>query len=72
MASYGAVKKVFICQICGKTLSSSYNLKVHVESKCSTVKKFNCEICGSFFLTQHSLKTHLNSIHSDEKKFICR
>ncbi|KAG5667026.1 hypothetical protein PVAND_015028 [Polypedilum vanderplanki] len=64
-------KKKFICQDCGISFSSSYNLKVHIESKCSTEKKFVCDICQSRFLTIHSLKTHINSIHNTEKKFVC-
>lgn len=32
-------KKKFICPDCGTTLSSSYNLKVHMETRCSTEKK---------------------------------
>lgn len=31
-------KKKFICPVCGVALSSPYNLKVHVETRCSTEK----------------------------------
>lgn len=71
MASYKGNKKVFICPTCGKSLSSSYNLKMHIESNCGTEKKYICEICQKNFLSIHSLKTHL-SIHTEDKKFICR
>lgn len=31
-------KKKFICPECGISLSSTYNLKVHLETRCSTEK----------------------------------
>lgn len=65
------VKKQFICMTCGAQLSSSYNLKVHIETNCSTVKKFKC-VCEATFLTSHSLNQHINTVHNEEKKFVCR
>lgn len=72
MSSSEVNKKNFICPTCGKALSSSYNLKVHIESNCSTVKNYDCQICHKKFLTNHSLNTHIKSIHTDDKKFMCR
>lgn len=65
-------KKQFICTTCGVQLSSSYNLKVHIESNCSTVKKHKCEICSSNFLTIHSLRSHIKTVHCEKKDFVCR
>lgn len=39
-----SVKKTFPCAVCGIELSSSYNLKIHTETKCSTEKNFECEV----------------------------
>lgn len=33
-------KKKYICHDCGISLSSPYNLKVHIQSKCSTEKNY--------------------------------
>ena len=35
--------KQYPCPVCGIGLSSSYNLKIHTETKCSTQKNYNCE-----------------------------
>lgn len=64
-------KEEFICNVCGIQLSSSYNLRIHTETKCSTLKNHICDICDAKFLTSHSLKTHLNSLHFGDKKFVC-
>lgn len=63
-------KEKFACQKCGVQLSSSYNLKIHCDTDCGTIKNFSCEICLSLFLTPNSLKTHM-SLHTGEKKFVC-
>lgn len=65
------VKEEFICIVCGKSLSSSFNLRIHTDTNCSTSKNHSCEICDAKFLTSHSLKTHLNSLHFGDKKFVC-
>ncbi|XP_070491850.1 zinc finger protein 420-like [Chironomus tepperi] len=64
-------KKKYICPQCGISLSSSYNLRIHTETRCSTEKNHICDICQSRFLTVHSLKTHIKSIHQEKKKFVC-
>lgn len=37
-------KELFECEKCGITLSSSYNLKIHIDTNCSTDKRFICEV----------------------------
>lgn len=63
-------KVKYPCHVCGTVLSSSYNLKTHLTTNCSTQKNFKCSTCNSKFLTQHSLKTH-KELHLGEKKFVC-
>jgi uncharacterized Zn-finger protein len=64
-------KEDFICNVCKKSLSSSYNLRVHTQTNCSTSKNHSCEICDKSFLTAHSLKTHQSSLHFGDKTFVC-
>lgn len=43
-----AARKQYPCLDCGTVLSSSYNLKIHNETKCSTEKNFICEVETQF------------------------
>lgn len=63
------VKRQFVCLDCGKTFLSSYNLKGHIDSKCSTIKSFICEMCQKSFQTIYSLNSH-SKIHL-LKNFFC-
>lgn len=39
-----AIKELYGCEKCGVALSSSYNLKIHTDTNCSTDKRFICEV----------------------------
>ncbi|KAK3784631.1 hypothetical protein RRG08_003439 [Elysia crispata] len=47
----------YICEICGKRATSSYNLKVHKRVH-STSKMFSCDLCGQGFNYKASLQGH--------------
>ena len=52
----------YICEICGKRVTSSYNLKVHKRVH-STSKMFSCDLCGQGFNYKASLQGHVRSKH---------
>lgn len=44
--------------------------RLHIESKCGTVRCYKCKQCNSKFMTQNTLNTHM-LIHYGEKKHLC-
>lgn len=50
--------KVFICQYCGREISSKRNLLSH-ESIHENVKPFSCSTCGKEFRLRQHLKEHM-------------
>lgn len=44
--------------------------RLHVESKCGTVRCYTCNQCNSKFMTQNTLNAHIQ-IHTGEKKHLC-
>ena len=55
----------FICPYknCGKALSSSANLRRHIDSIHLLKKKFECCVCGKRFTAKQNLKHHLYILH---------
>ena len=58
--------KKFICQDCGHSLGSKYDLELHVKRQHEgiEIEKINCEICGKT-LTKSSIKSHLAMVHGE-------
>ncbi|XP_061396130.1 transcription factor grauzone-like [Musca vetustissima] len=59
-----------VCEICGETLSDSFNFKRHMEKHDGIlqVKTANCDICGQILSCQRSLKTHMEMKHPPERR----
>lgn len=59
------------CDVCGKTLSHSGNLKRHMASH-TQARRFACPhpSCGKRFLQRSHLKTH-SRVHTGERPFEC-
>ena len=59
------------CDVCGKILSHSGNLKRHMASH-TQARRFACPVpgCGKKFLQRSHLKTH-SRVHTGERPFAC-
>ena len=61
----------YICDICGKVLSSKYSLGGHKQLHLPR-REYVCEICGKTFLTtEASFKHHLTQAHKNSGENIC-
>ncbi|XP_044269286.1 zinc finger protein 2-like isoform X31 [Tribolium madens] len=69
MEAHNGDKKEYICDICGKSVSTLQSLKDHRTTHTGE-KNFVCEICGKAFNTRALLKTHTR-VHTKEKPFKC-
>lgn len=76
MNTYGSARPKSLAQIfptllaftcpyksCGKALSSSANLRRHIDSIHLLKKKFECCMCGKRFTAKQNLKHHLYILH---------
>lgn len=55
-------KKDYLCEDCGKQLSSSFQLKNHQRTHTGE-KPYICDSCGKSFISTSSLKNHLRKVH---------
>ncbi|CAG7835714.1 unnamed protein product [Allacma fusca] len=58
-----------ICEICGKSYASQYNLRAHMER--NSTETFQCDVCGKMCKTKNDLKFH-SYIHLPTKPFPCK
>ncbi|XP_076827576.1 uncharacterized protein LOC143474132 isoform X2 [Brachyhypopomus gauderio] len=59
----------FICNICGKSLSSKYSLTVHYTLHTGE-RPYACTQCGKRFVNKTNLQIHQN-IHTGAKPYVC-
>ncbi|XP_065667534.1 transcription factor IIIA isoform X3 [Hydra vulgaris] len=61
------------CDICGKILSKSSNLKAHKKIHSESREVFQCTYtgCGRFYTKQYNLKVHYQSFHQNIRPFVC-
>ncbi|XP_071008776.1 zinc finger protein 543-like isoform X1 [Oncorhynchus clarkii lewisi] len=64
----GAVKRPFICDVCGKCFDWRCTLKAHRNHH---TKPFSCPQCGKCFGTKTGCNNHLLAVHSKDKSFKC-
>ena len=57
-------------QGCNKIYSTKYNLKRHLETGHSAIKRFHCRICGKGLSSKQNLDEH-SFTHSQLKPFAC-
>ncbi|XP_037393105.1 zinc finger protein 436-like isoform X1 [Pygocentrus nattereri] len=59
----------YICNICGKSLSSKYSLTVHFTMHTGD-RPYACTQCGKRFVNRTNLQIHQN-IHTGAKPYVC-
>ncbi|XP_050101634.1 zinc finger protein 665-like [Anopheles aquasalis] len=58
------------CRSCGTHFRTTFQLRVHLESKCGTKKHFQCDICQRYYSSQASLGVH-RGLHQAKKSHLC-
>ena len=64
-------KKVFKCNICGKTFCQKQKVNRHISSVHEGIKRFKCEVCDYSCFLKSTLKTHVASVHEGIKPYKC-
>ena len=54
------------CESCGKSLSSTSNLKKHIHTVHEGHKDHKCESCGKSFSQAGNLKIHIRKVHEGQ------
>jgi len=65
---HGETKESHVCHVCSKSLSTSQQLKSHLQIHGDA--EFKCKHCDKLFKVEKNLKKHI-IMHHREKKFIC-
>ncbi|XP_031617514.1 zinc finger protein 665-like [Contarinia nasturtii] len=66
----GRDREYVTCGDCGAQFRQKNQLRLHIESKCGTVRCYTCKQCNSKFMTQNTLNAHM-LIHLGDKKHLC-
>ena len=64
-------KKLHICHICGRQLSRSDSLGIHMRLH-SGVLPYKCQHCPMAFRQNQSCKNHMEVVHGGDKPFKCK
>ena len=56
-------KKVFRCDMCGKSLSNQKKLTEHIAAIHEGKKPFRCDICSYRFSQKTIMKKHVETVH---------
>ena len=59
------------CNDCNKILSSSSNLKTHVDNIHFKKQLLSCDMCDKNLKTKHHLQRHVRAVHEGQKLFKC-
>uniref|UniRef100_A0A1I8PBE5 C2H2-type domain-containing protein n=1 Tax=Stomoxys calcitrans TaxID=35570 RepID=A0A1I8PBE5_STOCA len=60
------------CEICGKSSTTKYNLKLHQKIVHGESKQFECDVCHRLFNQKPTLDRRLLTHVMGEKKFFCK
>ena len=64
-------KEPVVCDLCGKTIASKKNLRMHKIVKHFKNGSFECEICNRKFALKRDLKRHM-PFHTNERNYVCK
>ncbi|GMR36384.1 hypothetical protein PMAYCL1PPCAC_06579, partial [Pristionchus mayeri] len=59
-------KDPIVCEECGKSFASSFQLKEHVSILHLRERKFECEICGQKFGRRGGVRRHVQMVHLNQ------
>merc|ERR1740129_2338870 len=60
----------YVCEECGKNLTSLHSFNQHMQQHKPEEKRFSCEHCPKKFINSSTLKIHM-IVHTDEKPYYC-
>ncbi|XP_035218443.1 gastrula zinc finger protein XlCGF49.1-like [Stegodyphus dumicola] len=66
---FPSVKKIYVCDICGRSFSQKSTLKEHYKLHTGE-RPFVCPTCKKCFTQRGTLKTHMR-IHTGERPYSC-
>jgi transcription elongation factor Elf1 len=56
----------FVCPVCGNSVSTKGNLKVHLDTQHGSKKHpSRCDLCGTFAKNKNALRRHKQRNHSN-------
>lgn len=60
-----------ICPICGKEFTRQHNMKEHMNSAHTGLRRYTCSICGKCFAYSSGLRYH-RRLHKDDRPYACQ
>ncbi|XP_044743504.1 zinc finger protein 845-like [Chrysoperla carnea] len=64
------LKPRHLCNICGKSIRSSSDLRIHLQTH-TDVRPFTCIRCNKSYRSKSALSAHIHRDHLNQRNFVC-